>query len=293
MAPINRAARAAGALTVWDLSHSAGVLPIAVRDDDADFAVGCGYKYLNGGPGAPAYLWLHPRHAARMDAEAMRQPLSGWLGHADPFAFAADYRPAPGVSPLPVRHAADPLARRARVRRRHAARGGSGTAGWRRCARSRPRSSISSSSSSTRGAKASASRFARRATRARGSQVSYAFAGDGYAVMQALIERGVIGDFRAPDLLRFGAAPLYTRFVDVWDAVDALRDVLARCWRARTDPAHCAPRAIAGTYTLTLLENVCTIAYPALTGRAVDDLVQRDLHGLAMLVARLARAPRA
>ena len=98
MGPINRAAHDAGALTVWDLSHSAGVVPLDVRADGADFAVGCGYKYLNGGPGAPAFLWADPRHTARMDAAAMRQPLAGWLGHAAPFAFEPEYRPAPGIA---------------------------------------------------------------------------------------------------------------------------------------------------------------------------------------------------
>jgi kynureninase len=93
-----RAAHAAGTLVVWDLAHSAGAVPVDLHGADADFAIGCGYKYLNGGPGAPAFLWAHPRHTARMDREQLRQPLSGWLGHAAPFQFAPAYRPAPGIA---------------------------------------------------------------------------------------------------------------------------------------------------------------------------------------------------
>ena len=94
MAETTRAAHAAGALVVWDLAHSAGAVPVDLHGADADFAIGCGYKYLNGGPGAPAFVWAHPRHTARMDREQLRQPLSGWLGHAAPFEFAPAYRPA-------------------------------------------------------------------------------------------------------------------------------------------------------------------------------------------------------
>jgi kynureninase len=98
MAELGRAAHAVGALTVWDLSHSAGAVPVDLARDAADFAVGCGYKYLNGGPGAPAFVWAHPRHAARMAASDIAQPLSGWLSHAAPFEFAATYRPANGIA---------------------------------------------------------------------------------------------------------------------------------------------------------------------------------------------------
>ncbi|MEP7102268.1 MAG: aminotransferase class V-fold PLP-dependent enzyme, partial [Burkholderiales bacterium] len=97
MAAITQAAHAAGALVIWDLAHSAGAVPVDLKLADADFAVGCGYKYLNGGPGAPAFVWAHPRHTARMDREQLRQPLSGWLGHAAPFEFTTDYRPALGI----------------------------------------------------------------------------------------------------------------------------------------------------------------------------------------------------
>ena len=124
---------------VWDLAHSAGAVPVDLHGADADFAVGCGYKYLNGGPGAPAFVWAHPRHTARMDREQLRQPLSGWLGHAAPFEFTPDYRPAPASR-------ASSAARRrcCRWRRSSAASTRSCTprrmAACRRCAASRSRS---------------------------------------------------------------------------------------------------------------------------------------------------------
>ena len=100
MAELTRAAHDAGAIVIWDLAHSAGAVPVDLRDAAtiADFAVGCGYKYLNGGPGAPAFAWAHPRHIAWMDRDGWRQPLSGWLGHAAPFEFTPDYRPAAGMA---------------------------------------------------------------------------------------------------------------------------------------------------------------------------------------------------
>jgi len=243
LAEITRAAHAAGVLVVWDLAHSAGALPLDLHGADADFAVGCGYKYLNGGPGAPAFVWAHPRHSERMDREQLRQPLSGWLGHAAPFDFAPTYRPASGIARfvcgtppvlamaalecgLEVFAAAEPLGGMAALRAKSKALGelfiGQVEA---RCA------GLGLTLASPRNADE------------RGSQASFAHA-DGYRVMQALIERGVIGDFRAGqpdeaggdagagaalalDLLRFGFTPLYTRFVDAWDAAEQLHDVLA------------------------------------------------------------------
>src|SRR6478736_1472979 len=98
MRAVTRAAHEAGAMMMWDLAHTAGAAPVDLHEAHADFAVGCGYKYLNGGPGAAAFIWAHPQHTARMDREGWRQPLSGWLGHADPFAFAPDYQPAAGMA---------------------------------------------------------------------------------------------------------------------------------------------------------------------------------------------------
>ncbi|MFL6665202.1 MAG: kynureninase, partial [Rhizobacter sp.] len=230
MADLNVAAHAAGALVVWDLAHSAGAVPVDLAGrggaDAADFAVGCGYKYLNGGPGAPAFAWAHPRHTLRMDAEQRWQPLSGWLGHAAPFEFTPSYRPAAGVARfvcgtppviamaalecgIDTLLAAEPLGGIAALRRKSIAL----TELFIRLVESR---------CAGHGLVLHAPRDAER----RGSQASFARAEGGYAIMQALIARGVIGDFRAPDLLRFGFTPLYTRFVDVWDAVEHLAQVL-------------------------------------------------------------------
>jgi kynureninase len=232
MADVTRAAHAAGALIVWDLAHSAGAVPVDVYgdgsgDEAADFAVGCGYKYLNGGPGAPAFVWVHPRHTARMDREGWRQPLSGWLGHAAPFEFSPEYRPAPGIgrficgTPPVIALAAlecgvdtvlatDTYGGMAAVR-----------------AKSVALTELFIELVETRCAGAGLRLVTPRVPDERGSQVGFAQAEAGYAIMQALIARGVIGDFRAPDILRFGFTPLYTRFVDVWDAVDRLVQVLA------------------------------------------------------------------
>jgi len=231
MAALSRAAHEAGALVVWDLAHSAGAVPVDLHageasDGDwrasgsADFAVGCGYKYLNGGPGAPAFVWVHPRHVERF-----WQPLAGWHGHAAPFEFTPGYRPAAGIGRYlcgtpPVLSlaalecgvdtvlAAEPLGGMAALRAK--------------------------SLTLTRLFAAEVEAHCRELTRVsprddaqRGSQVCYAHPEIGYAVVQALIARGVIGDFRAPDILRFGFTPLYLRHVDAWDAARHLREVLA------------------------------------------------------------------
>ena len=231
MAEINVSAHAAGALVVWDLAHSAGALPVNLKgngpvEEAGDFAVGCGYKYLNGGPGAPAFVWAHPRHTARMDAEQLWQPLSGWLGHAAPFDFTPHYRPASGVSRFicgtpPVLSlvalecgldsvlAAEPLG---------------GMAALRRKSLELTRAFIDLVEQRCAGH--GLQLITPRDSRQRGSQVSFTRDEGGYAIVQALIARGVIGDFRAPDILRFGFTPLYVRFVDVWDAVEHLVQVL-------------------------------------------------------------------
>jgi kynureninase len=227
MAAVTRAAHDAGAIMVWDLSHSAGAVPVDLHAAGADFAVGCGYKYLNGGPGAPAFAWAHPRHLARMDREGWRQPLSGWLGHAAPFAFTPDYQPAPGIARFvcgtpPVLSMA---ALECGVDAVRAAGAHGGMAAIRR--KSIALTDLFIDLVETRCADHGLVVVTPRDAAARGSQVSLASTADGYAIMQALIARGVIGDFRAPDLLRFGFTPLYTRFVDAWDAVDRLRQVMA------------------------------------------------------------------
>ena len=213
MAALTGAAHAAGALALWDLSHSVGAVPLRLAADDVDLAVGCGYKYLNGGPGAPAFLHV----AQRLQAD-LRLPLTGWLGHAEPFAFEDSYRPAHGIARTVV--GTPPILSLA------AFETGIDLA-------------LQASMSAVR---AKSLRLADlffalmqrlpdfelltpRDPARRGSQVAYAHP-HGHAIMQALIERGVIGDFRAPDVLRFGLAPLYVRFVDVWDAVAMLDEVM-------------------------------------------------------------------
>ena len=226
MARITRDAHAVGALVVWDLAHSAGAVPVDLKRAQADFAIGCGYKYLNGGPGAPAFVWAHPRHTERMDREQRRQPLSGWLGHAAPFEFTPGYRPAAGVQRfvcgtptllsmaalecgVDVFRHAEPLGGMAALRRKSVGL-----------------SSLFIDLVETRCAGYGLQLVTPREIADRGSQASFAHETGGYAIMQALIARGVIGDFRAPDLLRFGFTPLYTRHVDVWDAVEHLLAVL-------------------------------------------------------------------
>ncbi len=240
MAAITAAAHDVGALVVWDLAHSAGAVPVDLKLADADFAVGCGYKYLNGGPGAPAFVWAHPRHTERMDDEQLRQPLSGWLGHRAPFEFTADYRPALGIQRFvcgtpPVLSMAA-LECGLDVFMQAEAHGG--LSALRR--KSIALAALFIELVEARCADHGLTLVTPREPALRGSQVSFAHA-NGFAVMQALIARGVIGDFRAgtsdvergsPDLLRFGFTPLYTGFVDVWNAADQLHAVLETAeWR--------------------------------------------------------------
>jgi kynureninase len=232
MAEVTAAAHSAGALVVWDLAHSAGAVPVDLKSSHADFAIGCGYKYLNGGPGAPAFVWAHPKHASRF-----WQPLSGWWGHAAPFEFTPDYQPAAGIT--------------------------------RYLCGTQPIVSMSLLECGLEGFEATLPLGGMQALRTkslaltdlfielveqrcqgyglglatprdhakRGSQVcltrEYGPDGSGaFAIVQALIARGVIGDFRAgdgaahKDILRFGLTPLYVGFEDVWNAVEHLLQVL-------------------------------------------------------------------
>jgi kynureninase len=220
MRALTKLAQDAGALTIWDLCHSAGAVRVALNDANADFAIGCGYKYLNGGPGAPAFVFVPKRH--HHEAGGAAQPLWGWLGHAAPFEFAAGYRPAPGIrqyvcsSPsilamVALEEGVD-LFLKADM---NAVR-----------AKSVAMTSAFIALVEARCAGFDLTLASPRDPARRGSQVSFAHP-EGYALMQALIARGVVGDFRAPDLMRFGFTPLYLRHVDVWDAVEILRDVLA------------------------------------------------------------------
>lgn len=230
MAAVTAAAHAAGALVVWDLCHSAGAVPVDLSCAQADFAVGCGYKYLNGGPGAPAFVWVHPRHVARC-----WQPLAGWWGHAQPFAFTPDYQPAMditryqcGTQPivslsaldcaLDVFTAADQLGGMAALRAKSLAL---------------TDLFIDAVEALCPGA---FTLVTPREHARRGSQVCLTPtdalpAGSAYAIVQALIARGVIGDFRAgdaqqPDILRFGFTPLYLSFDNVLGAAQALAEVV-------------------------------------------------------------------
>ena len=231
MEEFTRAAHEAGALVIWDLSHSVGAVPVSLKGDGgaaavADFAVGCGYKYLNGGPGAPAFVWANPAHLERMDREQMRQPLSGWLGHIAPFEFSSDYRPGKGISRFTC--GTPPLLSLAAldcgvdVFAAAEAFGGMGAVRE----KSMGLTQLFIDLVEARCAEHGLALITPRRPEERGSQVSFTHESDAYPIMQALIARHVIGDFRAPDILRFGFSPLYTRFVDVWEAVDRLADIL-------------------------------------------------------------------
>jgi kynureninase len=229
MAAITALAHAAGALTVWDLAHSAGAVPVDLTGANADFSIGCGYKYLNGGPGAPAFVWVHPRHTDRF-----WQPLSGWWGHAAPFAFTPDYQPAAGIGRylcgtqpivslsllecgLDTFAAAQPLGGMVALR-----------------AKSLALTDLFITLVEQRCAGFGLALATPREHAQRGSQVSLTCESGAYAMVQALIARGVIGDYRAgdgahhKDILRFGFTPLYIGFEDVWNAVEHLHQILVK-----------------------------------------------------------------
>ena len=216
MACITARAHAHGALALWDLSHSAGAVPVDLNGAGADFAVGCGYKYLNGGPGAPAYLFVARRHQA-----AAQSPISGWLGHARPFDFGDDYAPAPGISRFLA--GSHPILGIAALE--EGVDGMLRTDAQARLAKSRALTDLFIRRVESHCAGLGLELASPRDPAARGSHVALRHP-QAYAVMQALIARGVIGDFRAPDAMRFGFAPLYNRYADAWHAVEALREVL-------------------------------------------------------------------
>jgi kynureninase len=223
MAEVTRRAHAAGALAVWDLAHSAGAVEVDLGGAAADFAVGCGYKYLNGGPGAPAFVWVHPRHADRF-----WQPLAGWWGHAAPFAFSHDYQPAKGIARYlcGTQPILSMTALECGLDTVLAAQPQGGMAALRR--KSLALTDLFIALVEQRCAGHGLGLATPRAHGQRGSQVCLTRDQGAYAIVQALIARGVIGDFRAgrPDILRFGFTPLYLRFEDAWDAVEHLRQVL-------------------------------------------------------------------
>ena len=223
MAALTAAAHAQGALTLWDLAHSAGALPVQLAEAQADFAVGCGYKYLNGGPGAPAFLYVAPAHQATLAA-----PLSGWFGHARPFAFEHRYAPAAGVDRLLV--GTPPVLSMAALEVGIDLMVEVDLAALRR--KSLAMSALFATRVERELGDCGLTQVSPREDHLRGSQVCLAHP-QAWPVMQALIARGVIGDFRAPDILRFGFTPLYLSHVQVWDAVTHLAEVLrTREWDA-------------------------------------------------------------
>ena len=228
MQAVTKAAHAQGILCVWDLAHSAGAVPVDLKGAQADFAVGCGYKYLNGGPGAPAFVWVNPKHAAR----DVWQPLAGWWGHSTPFAFTPDYQPAAGINRYlcgtqPILNmtalecgldtvlAAEPFGGMPALRKK-----------------SLVLTDLFIELVEARCADHGLGLATPRKHAQRGSQICLTRSEGAYAIIQALIARDVIGDFRAGDggahldILRFGFTPLYTSFEDVWNAVEHLRQVL-------------------------------------------------------------------
>ncbi|WP_415713943.1 kynureninase [Roseibium sp.] len=219
MADLTELAHEAGALAIWDLAHSAAAIPVDLQGAKADFAVGCGYKYLNGGPGAPAFLYVAPDHQ-----DKVASPLTGWMGHEAPFAFDLDYRPVTGINRMTV--GTPPILSLSSL---HAALDVFEDVDMNDI---RAKSiSLSELFISEVEAKCPQLQLASpRDPHQRGSQVSFSFT-EGYAVMQALIARGVIGDFRAPDIMRFGFTPLYLSHQDIVDAVEILADILeTRSW---------------------------------------------------------------
>jgi kynureninase len=216
MKAVTARAHEMGALTIWDLAHSAGATPVDLSGSKADFALGCTYKYLNGGPGAPAFLYVRP------DLQDKVQPaLSGWWGHEAPFAFDLDYRPAPGI--IRNQCGTQPILSLAALDAALDVWDGIDMQEVRR--KSLALCSAFIALVDERCAKHGVTLAGPRASEERGSHVSLHHP-QGYAVMQAMIAADVIGDFRAPDMMRFGFTPLYTSFTDVWNAVDILVRIL-------------------------------------------------------------------
>ncbi len=230
MAALTKAAHAAGAVTVWDLAHAAGALAVDVQGCAADFAVGCTYKYLNAGPGAPAFIYIAPRHV-----DQCQPALSGWLGHEAPFAFDLDYRPGSGIERMRV--GTPPVLQMAALDAALDIWDEVDMAALRRA-------SIALTERFIAGVEAACPMLTLASPRdpqRRGSQVSFRFE-NGYAAMQACIARNVIGDFRAPDIMRFGFTPLFIDAEDVDAAIRVIADVMQnQLW---DDPAYQTKSAV-------------------------------------------------
>ena len=222
MQGITRRIHEAGGLVLWDLCHSAGVLDVSLNEAKADFAVGCGYKFLNGGPGAPSFVYVAKRHQ-----EIIRQPLSGWMGHANPFEFDQTYTGAAGIrkmlcgTPSVIamgcfEAALDELLPVSMVAIRD---------------KSSKLTRLFIELMKERCADFGFTLISSENDEIRGSQISYTHE-QGYAIMQALIVSNVIGDFRAPDCVRFGVGPLYLSYMDIWRAIDTLKIIMEKkAWR--------------------------------------------------------------
>jgi kynureninase len=230
MEAVTAAAHAKGALTVWDLCHSVGAVPVDVSGSDADFAVACTYKYLNGGPGSPAFVWVAPRHQDDVD-----QPITGWWGHARPFEMGPDYEPGPGISRMVV--GTPPVIALSSLESALTAFDDVSMSELRAASLSLSDMFISLVEERLPGFEI----LTPRAHERRGSQVSLRHP-LAYPVVQALAARRVIGDFRTPDVLRFGFAPLYVRHVDVWDAVEEMVGALEQ--DEHLDPAYSQRQAV-------------------------------------------------
>lgn len=220
MAAGERDAAARGADIIWDLSHATGAIAVDATANGARFAVGCGYKYLNGGPGAPAFVYVRGDEAV-----SLSQPLSGWMGSKSPFAFSSAYEPAAGAARFAA--GTPPILSLAALDAALDVFGGADL----RAIESKARALGDAFLAAGEAAGLTPVRIEGR----RGGHVAFRHP-DGYAIVQALIARGVIGDFRAPDILRFGFAPLYLSYTDVWRAGAILREIMAGgFWR---DPAY-------------------------------------------------------
>ena len=233
MAELTKAAHQAGALILWDLAHSAGAVPVDLAGANVDFAVGCGYKFLNGGPGAPAFIYAARRHQG-----TFQQPLSGWFAHQDPFAFLPHYQANKGIKqylcgtpPILSLVALDEaLSLWQTIDITALAAKGQALADY----------FIMLMDERCHGHDLTL--ITPRQAELRGSQLAYTHPSAGYAMISALIDAGVIGDFRHPDILRFGITPLYTSFDDIWQAVDRFASILAR--RAWDRPEYHQRKAV-------------------------------------------------
>lgn len=214
MKALTKLAHDAGAVMVWDLAHSAGAIPVDLAASNCEFAVGCTYKYLNGGPGAPAFIYVRPDLA-----DTAEPALSGWLGHANPFDFDLHYTPGKGIERMRV--GTPPVLQMAALEEAMKVWDGVDMADVRRASLDLQEQFIKEVEQAVPQLELASPRD----PHARGSQVSFRFE-HGYAAMQAVIDRGVIGDFRAPDIMRFGFTPLYLDAADVTAAVAVIKDVM-------------------------------------------------------------------